>query len=511
MKIVKSTKICATLLLFLLLINHSKITYATPEGRVYHQHVIYVNEQRFELWGYGFWDGYGNYRLRDIAYILNGTSAQFDIREPLGEHLHFWIERNVPYVPIGTELNYLYEEHRERRTIGTFHAYAVEHFPLQDVILSLDGLETPDANVVVTVLTSFGFPLNEPQRLADLNQVYFDIKSFAGLLGFSSEFKPGALHITTGAEYLTDNIESQPLDILDISLRLTGHWVDRRFFDSVIINQEVAWPHEFEIGLFGLTYHPRFVDFQFTGVPLAARQPNVWQYSNQIFYPFIMGSLADGIMTISVDGLDRSISADLSSMPVNTLTYYVGGIPHEMVRLDPNRSPGRYHYEALEEGGILFTYIADFQSFWGMPEYIHIYRSTVQGYDGERILTHAVIDENDRIFFEFTDPYAEPGKVYFYTIKAQDRRERYYIITFGREPQITAYIEYIPDDAPTIEADAPETAVVENPEPPEHAAYTQPDSGRYMVALKMIIGVLVVIVVLFIVRRKMLTSKIIIR
>ena len=108
MKIAKSVQICVVLLLFLLLISHSKHIYATPDGWLYHQHVIYVNEQRFELWGYGYWEGYGNYRLRDIAYILNGTSAQFNIREPLGEYLHFWIERNTPYVPIGTELSYLY-------------------------------------------------------------------------------------------------------------------------------------------------------------------------------------------------------------------------------------------------------------------------------------------------------------------------------------------------------------------------------------------------------------------
>jgi len=499
MKIVKSAQICVILLLFLLLISHSKNIYATPDGWIYSQHVVYVNEHRFELWGYGFWDRYGYYRIRDIAYILNGTSAQFNIREPLDEYLHFWIERGAPYEPIGTELDYLYEEHREWREIGGFHAYAVEHYPLQNVILSLDGLETPKANTIVSVLTSFGFPINEPERLADLYQVYFDIDYLAGILGFSLEFEYNDLHITTGVEYLTGEIESQPLELLDISLRLTGHWVDRRFYDSAVISQEVAWPHEFEIGLLGLTYQPQFVDFQFTGIPLSVRQPNVWHH-NRVFYPFTMESLKDGILTTSVAGIDRRIRAEWSSMPINSLIYYVDGVPNEMVRLDPNLCPGRYRHEILEGGGILLTYIADYQSFWGSPEYIHIYRSNIQGYEGERIFTHTVIDENDRIFFEFADHYPGLAEVYFYTIKAQGRQNRYHVITFGGESQIRAYIGDISDDTVINDSDISEIAIVENPEPPEYETDTQSDSSGYWRFVTII--VLLIAVALFIYLRK---------
>ena len=443
--------VLAILLLFLFLSPASSV-YATPDGWLYGQHVIYVNEQRFEVWGYRLWDEYGNYRLRDIAYILNGTSAQFNIWEPLGAHLHFWIERNVPYEPIGTELTHFYEEHLEWRQIGGFHAYAGQHLPLQHVILSMDGSFVPEVNTVVTVLTSFGFPINEPARLVDLNQVYFAMENLAGLLGFRLEMKSGELHITTGIEYLSDNIAPHSLKLMDmdISFRLTGHWVDGRFFDSDIINQEVAWPHEFEIGLFGLTYQPRFVDFQFTGLPLSARQPNIWHHYRD-FFSLTALWLETGRMTIFVNDTDRKISVDLNSMPINTLIYYVDGIPHEMVRLDSNLSPGRYRYEAHKDGGIHLTYIADFQSFWSNPEYIHIYRSNVQGYEGERIYTHMVIDENDRIFFEFIDPHAEPSRIYFYTIKSQGRWNHYNVVTFGGERQITAYVAYVPEDVTITE------------------------------------------------------------
>jgi len=284
---IKYAQICFAFLLCLLLIKQTKSVYATPDGWIYGQQAIYVNGQRFELWGYGHWEGFGFYRLRDIAYILNLTSAQFDIREPLDGYLHFWIAGDMPYTPIGTELGPHYEDYDERREIGGFHAYAVEHFPLQNVILSVDGLAYPDYSLVVPVLTSFGFPVNEPEWLADLEQVYFDLFMLSGLLGFSLEVIDDELHITTGTEYLSYILDFRPLYLLDISLRLTGHWVDRRFYDSVVITQEVVWPHEFEIGLFGLTYHPQFVDFGFTGIPLAARQPNIWNH-DRILHPFVM-------------------------------------------------------------------------------------------------------------------------------------------------------------------------------------------------------------------------------
>jgi hypothetical protein len=494
MKITKITKICAVLLLLVLLLNPAKNVYATPEGWIYGQQAMYVNGQRFDVWGYGYWDGYGNFRLRDIAYVLNGTSAQFNIRQPLGDNLHFWVERGAPYAPIGTELGYLYETQLEWRLLGGFHAYAVEHFPLQQVIFSMDGAETPEVNAVVTVLTAFGFPLHEPGRLACLDRVYFDMEGLAGLLGFGLALGPEGLHITTGAEYVTENREPQPLELLDMLLRLTGHWVDRRFYESTVITQEVAWPHEFEIGLFGVTYQPRFVDFQFSGIPLAARQPNEWQ-QDRVFHPLTMESFEGGTMVFQVYGLDRKIRAEWNPLPFNTLIYYVDGVPHEMVRLDPNRSPARYHHEALEEGGIRIAYIPDYQTLEANPDYIHIYRSHVQGDEGERILTFAPVDKNDRIFFEFTDPYAKPGTVYFYTVKTQRHPQFLYTVTFGGEPQTVVYTDPVQENETATPNDTPGTTESVTAEPPEHTANTPAEAPGHRTALRVtaLIGTLAII------------------
>jgi|GEM_PF-2123318 len=440
---------CFTLLLLLILLSPLKTIHATPDGWVYGQQIIYVNEQRFEVWGYRFWEGYGNYRLRDIAYILSGTPAQFNIREPLDDYLHFWIERGTPYHPTGTELSPFYDGEHAWREIGGFHAYAVEHFPIQTVILSMDGIDTPEINTTIGVLSSFGFPVHEPERLVDLYNVYVDIGSLAGLLGFDMvrmDDGDGSIHITTNDERRVDTLVTKPLELLSAIKRMTGHWVDRLFFDSDLITQDVVWPHEFEIGIFGLTAnhlyaftdHPRFVDFQFTGVPLAARQPNVWHHDRTMYGLSIL-SYDDGIMKLSIGDGNRAIQVDLNTFPVKTFIYYVDGIPHEMVRLDPHRNPGRYHFEPLNGGGVRITFIADYQAFWHMPLYVHVYRSQIAGEQGERLFTHVVEGKNDHIFFEITDPTAEPGIEYFYTVTAQSSWGTLNTISIGGVPQMAAH------------------------------------------------------------------------
>ena len=214
----------------------------------------------------------------------------------------------------------------------------------------------------------------------------------------------------------------------------------------------------------------------------------------QVYFRFVMESFEDGIMTIAVDDIDRRISVDLSYTPINTIIYYVDGIPNEMVRLDPRIDPGRYRFEELENDGILLTYIADYQSFWSAAEYAHIYRSTVQGYDGERIFTHRIVDENDRIFFEFADLTAEPSIVYFYTIKGKTSWHNY-TITFGGETQIRAYIDAVAGDF--FSGNLPPYGFGMT----EYGAGSQSNTIRNVVVI-MASVVLAIVIAVFIIRRK---------
>jgi len=272
--------------------------------------------------------------------------------------------------------------------------------------------------------------------------------------------------------------------------------VDRRFYDSYEINREVAFPVEFEIGFSGLTYQPRFVDFMFSGTPLSARQPNMW-HALQEFNLLTIEAIDDGIITLAVDGFDKRLRVDLGSEQIEALVYYADGAMIEMVRLNPNISPGRYRYEEPESGGLRITYIADFQEFRSVPEFINVYRSTVLGDVGERILTHAVVDADDSIFFKFVDYSAERGVTYFYTVKMQSQWLSNRLVAIGGETQMAVQIGgsvYEADTAHVVDIADDETLegeVVESDDEYE-TDEEQGSSGFFVVG---IVGVTVVAVV----------------
>ena len=67
-------------------------------------HNVEVNGQAVDLAGFNFF-GYNYFRLRDLAYVLNGTSAQFDIETESGEDwFNIIILRGIPYEPVGGEM-----------------------------------------------------------------------------------------------------------------------------------------------------------------------------------------------------------------------------------------------------------------------------------------------------------------------------------------------------------------------------------------------------------------------
>ena len=75
---------------------------------------ISVDGSSFEVWGYGS-GGITidpSIRLRDIAYILNGTPAQFNIITSPCDSWDFWIQRGAPYLVTFTEFQPISEPRR---------------------------------------------------------------------------------------------------------------------------------------------------------------------------------------------------------------------------------------------------------------------------------------------------------------------------------------------------------------------------------------------------------------
>jgi len=137
-----------------------------------------VNDEPFEIWGY---DGDGPmpaFRLCDIAYILNGTSAQFDIRASSDSRWDFWIKRGASYTATGAEMLPIPENRRALfGSYGFIHGYDSPGFdtaPIRNIILGVDGIYTPDEFISFRVVK-------------DIDDVYFPLHDLGYLLGFSIE------------------------------------------------------------------------------------------------------------------------------------------------------------------------------------------------------------------------------------------------------------------------------------------------------------------------------------
>jgi hypothetical protein len=115
------------------------------------------------------------FRLRDLAYILNGTSAQFNFTAGEGG-VDFWIERGAEYTPDFTELQHFPE--RFASVNGQFlphHSVGFTREPFRSITLGFDGEASP-ASII-----SMG-------AIADVDDIYFSLSGLSYWLGFNYEY-----------------------------------------------------------------------------------------------------------------------------------------------------------------------------------------------------------------------------------------------------------------------------------------------------------------------------------
>ena len=139
----------------------------------------YVNGQRFDVHGYR-----GDsavilpaVRLVDIAYMLNGTSAQFDIATPpQGGGWDFWIKRGTPYTPTGAEMQPIPERMAVFGSEGliTSEAHGTRGFrenPYRSIVVGFDGGNYPAFSVTLPIVQ-------------DIDDIYFSVYELSYWLGF---------------------------------------------------------------------------------------------------------------------------------------------------------------------------------------------------------------------------------------------------------------------------------------------------------------------------------------
>jgi len=449
---IRKLQLAAAVIAIALLISMPMVVLAT-HGFGSGPFTVMVDDELFELWGFGGDGPVPAFRLQDIAYMLNGTAAQFDLRTPPDGRWDYWIVRGAPYTPQGTELSLDFEERYAVYGSYGFVSGGLGFYsdPIRTVIVGLDGDSVPATTIALTVIEDPDGFFFEMQQLAPLLGIYWDWAAIFASWPYAD------LALTTGT-IIPHEPPVQPPELVDVLLRLSGHWVDRAHFYSPVIDESVVWPAGFNVSTAG------FTDVGATVAPIAMPQGAV------LWYPVVMHSLENGYVELMVDttALPRSswyryaifdpdvnyeipddaarfynhrIVFDASREHINEVTYYIGEARFTMMRNNwpfvfGHTDPRRYTVGPAEGDGIVLRYVLG-SIFMTDDRDFRIYRSTAYGERGELVERRQTIDTHDRLLFEFVDATVEYGQVYYYSVYSFSERWGHFMISsvegFGRQ------------------------------------------------------------------------------
>jgi len=392
---------------------------------------VLVDGRLFELPAYGT-DGDAIYiRLADLAYILRGTPAQFDMRTPIDGRWDFWVMRGDTYTPAGTELQPMQEyRHGVIGSYGFAGGYGFDGDPFRTMFIGVDGTDQPMTTIVIPVIV-------------DIDDIFFDLQTMAHLLGFSyAEWNVhGPIREVADLVIFTDPHLPQPIPVetpefVRLMHELGGDWIDQVRFDNQEINESIVWPVEFRLSLHGLQ------DLQWGSTPVSNQVGALpWGW----WYPMSKRDLGNGLIELTVDQpevaqrawntvpwnipsdelnnrgrfYNHRIIVDTTLENIEQFTLYIGDTAHTMVRHRWTDNIPRYNVEPLECGSIKLLYLVRSGTF-SAGDTISIYRATYD-HRGWRqppqlIYTHENVGFNDRILFEFIDHDVQYGNVYYYNV-----------------------------------------------------------------------------------------------
>jgi hypothetical protein len=265
----------------------------------------------------------------------------------------------------------------------------------------------------------------------------------------------------------TQQNEAPPPELSDVLERVVGHWVDKEFYYSPVIDNNVLWLFERVFHLEGDYQGVSFTEWG--GRPLSAHIIGGTGMPTGIF-PLVMQSFKDGIVELTIDhtmpvvcfervysnfdnddfcychflnsseyAVADRIVIDTTRPDINEITYFTEGSSYTLVRFDWERDPSRYYIERTQDG-IKVNYFAGLGSFPRFSEEIFVYRSAVYGERGERLLTFSFTNWESSAFYEFIDITAKPGQTYYYSVwpyrEWQTSEEP---LTFGGRWQMAAH------------------------------------------------------------------------
>lgn len=496
----KFKKLITLTLMTIIILTYFTITVrATVDSIWSGRFIILVNDEPFEAWGYSTDMAILYLDLFDMAYMLNGTSAQFDILTPVDERWDFWIARGNPYVSTGAEFQPIPERFATRADGGGLFGWdresGFDYYPEQTLIIGIDGIDEPATTIAI-------------RTIQDIDNTYFLVSDLAAILGFNSvittdRWHPGSDHedfvegidrIITTQTHAPALLPVQSPEMVDIMVRISGQWVDREHFYSPIINESIVWPAQLSI-----SYHGINKPVTESVAPVRPEWTHsLWEWEWLWWYPVSMQTLENGLVELAVNQPEQAqpawsatvehsqedflrlvprfqnyrIVVDPSEKQIENIMLYIGDTLHVMRRRELWDSAARYTVEAADGGGIIIRYVFnrwDFDRAENMDFRIyrsavpielnrHVHRTDFDGLAMELIYNQIGIAPDDRIIFEFIDQTAEQGQVYYYSLwrMGDDWNEN---ITPGNEPPV-GNIRVVVDETPGIaEAETAESDI----------------------------------------------------
>ncbi|MCL2216368.1 MAG: hypothetical protein FWB91_05025 [Defluviitaleaceae bacterium] len=469
----RAKKIIAVVLMAIIICFPTTVM-ATVDSVWSGQFTIRVNGQDFELWGYSTDMAIHYFCLRDMAYILNGTSAQFNIRPPKDDRWDFWIVRGEPFTPTGTEFQPIPERFATRADGAGLFGWDWEgsgfiRYPEQTLIVGIDGIDEPATTLAV-------------RTIQDIDNTYFMASDLAAILGLhdtitTDRWHPGDFHenFIEGIDRVLEirqfaQLPIQSPELVDILIRISGHWVDTAHFYSPIIDESITWPVEISISYHGLNEPVTQSVAPFR--PEWTRR--IWEWEWLWWYPMSMRILENGLVELTVNQPERAqpawsatvgynqdeflnrpprfynyrIIVDPREAQINSIVLYIGDRPHTMRRYRLGWYSGaRYTVQPAEGGGIMLRYVLNRWAFGNFGDIeLRVYRhheplelrsfvhySEFDHHGMELMFVQQGIAPHDRIIFEFIDHTAEYGQVHYYSLWriGDEWREN---LTPGREP-----------------------------------------------------------------------------
>jgi len=466
----KKTLIVCMLVLIVLLLPIPIEVRATTDGITSGQSTIMVNDEIFEIGGFATDWGRFYLCLSDMAYMLNGTSAQFNIRTPIDNRWDFWIIRGEAHTPTGMEFQYVPTE-----WWGLPSGYAgtdMINNIQQTAVIGIDGGNEPTTSLIIDTIQALDNTYFEIRSIASI--LGFDFFTFHGHNGFPShefDFPVGLTTAIMTETHVPMLLPVQSVELVRLMRSLTGLWVDIAHFDSPIVDERSVWPAELRITSNGINIPIRD--------SLAPMRPqwssSLWEWEAFWHYPVSMHTLENGLVELTVNqpeqaqlawnamlmmaGMAREatysledheeflnnipqfynyrIIVDSNQEQINSFTLYIGDVAHIMRRRGntfEEFADFRYQVLPAEDGGIMLRYLFGPWSLSHREDReFRIYRSHEPiGHDTPRRIPHSdfiniemgmellfsqsEIDPTDRIVFEFIDNTAQPGNVYYYTL-----------------------------------------------------------------------------------------------